>query len=155
MEFRSVLANLSEHWRDYVEFFYLCGMRPKEIRSLSWPDVDAGCIRLRAENAKTGHSRSIALTGQTADLIARRRLQMSPNKFQGAADGRPQKGLENRVRLAGCPGKLLYDLRRTFCRDGIRRLPFNLFVFSREMVRPERFELPTFWFVARRSIQLS
>jgi integrase len=79
MEFRSVLANLSEHWRDYVEFFYLCGMRPKEIRSLSWPDVDAGCIRLRAENAKTGHSRSIALTGQTADLIARRRLQMSPN----------------------------------------------------------------------------
>ena len=25
----------------------------------------------------------------------------------------------------------------------------------REMVRPERFELPTFWFVARRSIQLS
>ena len=29
------------------------------------------------------------------------------------------------------------------------------FVFSKEMVRPERFELPTFWFVARRSIQLS
>jgi hypothetical protein len=25
----------------------------------------------------------------------------------------------------------------------------------RRMVRPERFELPTFWFVARRSIQLS
>ena len=24
-----------------------------------------------------------------------------------------------------------------------------------KMVRPERFELPTFWFVARRSIQLS
>ena len=26
---------------------------------------------------------------------------------------------------------------------------------QREVVRPERFELPTFWFVARRSIQLS
>ncbi len=25
----------------------------------------------------------------------------------------------------------------------------------KNMVRPERFELPTFWFVARRSIQLS
>ena len=25
----------------------------------------------------------------------------------------------------------------------------------KDMVRPERFELPTFWFVARRSIQLS
>ena len=27
--------------------------------------------------------------------------------------------------------------------------------FSISLVRPERFELPTFWFVARRSIQLS
>ncbi len=27
--------------------------------------------------------------------------------------------------------------------------------FLGNMVRPERFELPTFWFVARRSIQLS
>src|SRR5258708_6991614 len=27
--------------------------------------------------------------------------------------------------------------------------------FNNEVVRPERFELPTFWFVARRSIQLS
>ena len=26
---------------------------------------------------------------------------------------------------------------------------------EKQMVRPERFELPTFWFVARRSIQLS
>ena len=26
---------------------------------------------------------------------------------------------------------------------------------GRKMVRPDRFELPTFWFVARRSIQLS
>ena len=26
---------------------------------------------------------------------------------------------------------------------------------TKEMARPERFELPTFWFVARRSIQLS
>ena len=29
------------------------------------------------------------------------------------------------------------------------------FVFINKVVRPERFELPTFWFVARRSIQLS
>ncbi len=28
-------------------------------------------------------------------------------------------------------------------------------VKEREVARPERFELPTFWFVARRSIQLS
>ena len=28
-------------------------------------------------------------------------------------------------------------------------------IFKHKVVRPERFELPTFWFVARRSIQLS
>ena len=32
---------------------------------------------------------------------------------------------------------------------------FALFANGENMVRPERFELPTFWFVARRSIQLS
>jgi hypothetical protein len=35
-----------------------------------------------------------------------------------------------------------------------RRQPYSLQVVE-NMVRPERFELPTFWFVARRSIQLS
>ena len=43
-------------------------------------------------------------------------------------------------------------------RSGKYRKPFDL-IFQRgksgEMARPERFELPTFWFVARRSIQLS
>ena len=28
-------------------------------------------------------------------------------------------------------------------------------IYKRFMARPERFELPAFWFVARRSIQLS
>ena len=32
---------------------------------------------------------------------------------------------------------------------------FHLVVQSSEVVRPGGFELPTFWFVARRSIQLS
>ena len=125
MEFRSVLSNLPEHWRDFVEFFYLCGMRPKEIRSLSWQDVDADCILLRAENAKTKHSRSIPLTGQLEELIARRRLQMSPKTnlifhHNGLPIGDFRKSWKTACRLAGCPGKLLYDLRRTFCRDAIR-----------------------------------
>jgi hypothetical protein len=37
---------------------------------------------------------------------------------------------------------------------GFRREHNYVQVIER-MVRPERFELPTFWFVARRSIQLS
>ena len=33
--------------------------------------------------------------------------------------------------------------------------PESAWLLIEKMVRPERFELPTFWFVARRSIQLS
>ena len=33
--------------------------------------------------------------------------------------------------------------------------PANLTKFSEQVVRPGGLELPTFWFVARRSIQLS
>lgn len=162
MEFRSLLSNLPERWRDYVEFFYLCGMRPKQIQSLSWHDVDADCIRSRAENVKNRHAHSIPLTGQLADVIARRRLQMSPQTslifhYKGNPIGDHRKSWQTACILLGlgkfvCPecwrkkcervldadgkcsecsktwkrekrkyiGKILYDLRRTFCRDGIR-----------------------------------
>lgn len=167
MEFRSVLSNLPERWRDYVEFFYLCGMRPKQIRSLSWPDIDGDCIRSRAENVKNRRAHSVPLTGQLAKVIARRRLQMSPKTslifhYKGAPIGDHRKSWQSTCVLLGlgkfvcrecwrkerdgktiesvldaggkcaeCSktwkrqdrkyiGKLLYDLRRTFCRDGIR-----------------------------------
>ena len=49
-------------------------------------------------------------------------------------------GGEKRKPRAGRAGSILVALRR---------------VKALEVARPERFELPTFWFVARRSIQLS
>ena len=57
--------------------------------------------------------------------------------------------------VAARPEHLTTDNRRLF----ITTVPFErkatrLQVIEK-MVRPERFELPTFWFVARRSIQLS
>jgi hypothetical protein len=57
--------------------------------------------------------------------------------------------------VAARPERLTTDNRRLF----ITTVPFErkatrLQVIEK-MVRPERFELPTFWFVARRSIQLS
>ncbi len=44
---------------------------------------------------------------------------------------------------------------RTSCPDESSRTPRVTIPGKRGMVRPERFELPTFWFVAKRSIQLS
>jgi integrase len=40
--------------------------------------------------------------------------------YKGQPIGDHRKAWKTACRLAGCPGKLLYDLRRTFCRDGIR-----------------------------------
>ena len=44
--------------------------------------------------------------------------------------------------------------------NGLRSMPLGVKAWEKyksrnEMVRPERFELPTYWFVASRSIQLS
>jgi hypothetical protein len=53
------------------------------------------------------------------------------------------------------------DISRTFCTKMQQRLfrdlrkYFVFFVSLKQMARPERLELPTLWFEARRSIQLS
>ena len=169
LEFRSVMTNLRERWRDYVEFFYLTGMRPKEIRSLIWQDVEHDHLRLRGVEAKTGYPRTIPLAdkegkpNRVAAVIARRRLQMSPLTdlvfhYNGKPLGDHRKNWQSTCVMLGlgklvcrdcwlkkctsvldpagkCAecgktwkkresrkyiGKLLYDLRRTFCRDSIR-----------------------------------
>jgi hypothetical protein len=44
-------------------------------------------------------------------------------------------------------------MRKRATRGSVDRISNSLGI--KELARPERFELPTFWFVARRSIQLS
>jgi integrase len=39
-EFDAVHKHLPEYLKDFVLFFYTTGMRPKEIKSLQWRDVD-------------------------------------------------------------------------------------------------------------------
>jgi integrase len=53
-EIRRVMVNLPGELGDFTLFAWLTGMRKGEIASLRWEDVDGGCIRLRAENAKNG-----------------------------------------------------------------------------------------------------
>jgi integrase len=125
MEFRSVLSNLPAYLRDFAAFAWLSAWRPKEIRSLSWLDVDGDVIRLRAENAKTRIARSVPLVGELAELIARRRLEMSPKTplvfhNDGAPIGDFRKSWKTACKLAGVPEKLFYDLRRSGVRDMIR-----------------------------------
>lgn len=72
-EFRAVLDNLPDYLKDFARFAYCTGMRKGEIASLRWEDVEGDVIRLRAENAKNGKARSVAVVGELEELMERRR----------------------------------------------------------------------------------
>ena len=74
-EFFAVLSNLGDQdIADYMEWFYWTGMRPGEIRSLTWQafDRETWTLRLHARNAKTGKGRVLALEGPLQEIIQRR-----------------------------------------------------------------------------------
>ena len=125
MEFRSVLSNLPQYLADFCLYCYLTGWRAGEVKSLSWADLDGDTLKVRAENAKTRTARTVPLVGELAELIERRRLQMSPLTslifhYNGKRIGNFRKAWGTATKKAGCPGRLVHDLRRTAVRDMIR-----------------------------------
>jgi integrase len=127
-EIRRVMANLPLELADFTLFAWLTGMRKGEIASLRWEDVDGGCIRLRAENAKNGTARLIPLEGELAELIARR-LGARPIKANETImlsalifhrNGDPirefRKSWATACAKAGIH-RLFHDLRRSACRN--------------------------------------
>jgi integrase len=118
-----IIANLPEYLADPTLFAFLSSWRRGEILSITWPDVDSDTIRLRAEHSKEGEARSLALEGELAELIHRRRAcQYGPLVFHH--DGHPitdmRKSWTKACRMAGVPDRLFHDLRRSGVRDMIR-----------------------------------
>lgn len=132
-ELRAVVENLPEHLRDFCLFAFLCGWRSGEIKSLTWEDADGDCIRLRAEHSKNGEGRVIVLEGELSELIERRTAARTVktdtstvlakyifHNGHGEPIGDFRKSWRTACKLAGCPGKLFHDLRRTSVRNMIR-----------------------------------
>lgn len=131
-EFRNVESNLPSYLKDYARFAYLTGWRKSEIASLRWEDVDGDVIRLRGENAKNGESRTVTLDGELAELMERRKkartvktesgVTLADLVFHnsGGAIVDLRKAWASACKLAGCPGKLFHDLRRTAVRNMVR-----------------------------------
>lgn len=139
--FERVLAHLPGHLQDFARFAYLTGWRKGEIASLTWADVDlAGkVVRLRPEHAKNAQGRVLVLEGDLWKLIERRRANRA-NQSQFAATpgtgeliialhvfhhfGEPirdfRKAWARACTMAGCPGRLFHDLRRTAARNLLR-----------------------------------
>jgi integrase len=74
-DFEAVLANISDpDVSDFLSWFFWTGMRPKEIRSLTWEafDRETMTIRLHAREAKIRKGRALALEGPLREIIDRR-----------------------------------------------------------------------------------
>lgn len=133
-EFEAVCAHLAPHVADIARFAYLSGWRKGEIVPLRWDAVDLHAREVRLRTSKSGHPRTLPLTGELWNLIQRRlearaftttdgALAVSDHVFH-AGDGRAVVDFKHSwiraCQKAGCPGKLFHDLRRTAIRDMIR-----------------------------------
>jgi integrase len=140
-EIEAVLEAIADDdLRDFCEWFFRTGMRPGEIRSLTWEGFDAETmtLRLHGRDAKTGHARGLALEGEYRTLIERRvaarSLRINLIFHRG---GKPvgdfrktwqaacvAAGLGQMIELPNKKkryvGKRLYDLRRTAVRNMVR-----------------------------------
>ncbi len=129
---RLIAAIRDEDLRDFVAFFSLTAMRPGEIASLRWADLDekAGVLRLAGAGAKIGEARVLPVVPEIAAILGRRKARRRPgvatifhNGGQPATrrNGGLSKGWyaewSRALERAGLPAStLLYDLRRSAIR---------------------------------------
>jgi integrase len=126
--------------RDFLEWFFWTGMRPGEIRSLTWEafDKETWTLRLHSKDAKTGYGRVIPLEDELRAVIERRiKARQLDCEFIFHRAGRPvgefRKTWKTACKAAGLAltvdrgGKeivralrLPYDLRRTAVRNMVR-----------------------------------
>jgi integrase len=137
-DFQAVVKHLKEDdVRDFIEWFFWTGMRPEEIRSLTWADFDreTWAVRLHARDAKTGHGRALALVDELRSVMERRlRARRLDCALIFHRAGRPmgefRKAWAPACRAAGLatteardgrtiirPARHVYDLRRTAARN--------------------------------------
>ena len=127
-DFMAVLSGLNDpQLVDYLEFFFWTGMRPNEIKSLTWADFDreTWTLRLHAKDAKTSHGRALVIEGPLRDVIEKRlsaRRLDCPFIFHrnGKRVGEFRKRWKRACQEAGVHGRIPYDLRRTSVRNMIR-----------------------------------
>ncbi|HKW00738.1 MAG TPA: tyrosine-type recombinase/integrase [Vicinamibacterales bacterium] len=135
----AICSALPEEVRPVVKFAYATGWRTRsEILPLEWRNVDWGgrCVRLDAHTTKNGEARSFPFT---TDLETILKCQLAIHEtlkkagrvvpFVFHRDGERIKEFrtawKNACKAAGCPGRLIHDMRRsavrTFERAGVPR----------------------------------
>ncbi len=127
-----LLAVKDPDLRDFLQWFSLTGMRPKEIASLTWDlvSLEEKVLLLSPGGDKIGKGRGLPLEGELLEIILRRatrRQEGLPLVFHRWVKGRWRKVDEfyaawrSALAEAGLPpGLRPYDLRRTAIRRLVR-----------------------------------
>ena len=137
-QMEAVVRHLPEELRPAVRFAYITGWRMKsEVFPLEWRRVDftTGEVRLDPGTAKNGEARTFVMTTELRTLLEeqdkRRRetgqivrwvfFRMVAKGRRGPKSPKPitsiTKAWKNACLLAGCPGRIPHDFRRTAVRN--------------------------------------
>lgn len=133
-QFQAVLRHLPDHLKPVAQVAYLTGWRRGEILSRHWRHLDLklGWLRLEAGETKNRKGRAFpinALPELRAVLEAQRERVSAIERATGtivshifvSPSGAPLVDFRNAwrtaCRLAGCPGRLMHDFRRTAVRN--------------------------------------
>jgi len=134
-QFQAMLHRLPEAARPAATFAYITGWRiDSEVLPLEWRQVDfeAGEIRLDAGTTKNREGRTFPMTAELRVVLERQRaMTQELQRRQGIVcrkvfhrTGKPIKSFRvafrTACREAGCPGRVLHDLRRTAVRNLVR-----------------------------------
>ena len=124
----AILSHLKDaDVRDFVAWAFWTGMRRGEVNKLTWAafDRETSTLILPGKSAKTKKPRKLVLEGIYREMIARR---LSARRLDchlifhrhGEPMGAFRKAWANACKMAGVPGLLVHDLRRTAIRNMIR-----------------------------------
>jgi integrase len=133
-DLQRVLPHLPDHARNLVEFLYLTGWRSGEAFALQWSDIDWKRQTVFLRDSKNReprvfpfkyHPRVEVVLLRQRDLVTRwerAHAQLCPWVFhwRGRRIGKLRRSWQRACRLAGMPGKLIHDFRRTAVRNLIR-----------------------------------
>jgi integrase len=133
-QFEAVLRHLPEHLRPVVQVAYLTGWRRGEILSRCWRHVDlaGGSLRLEPGETKNGDGREFPINAlpELRAVLEAQRVRVSDIERAsgqiiqhvfvspaGIALVDFRNSWRRACRLAGVPGRLLHDCRRTAVRN--------------------------------------
>lgn len=130
----SVLAHLPDDVQPVIQFAYVTGWRvSSEVLPLQWRQVDlqAGEVRLDPGTTKNREGRTFPLTDDLRTLLDDQKTIADGLKARGVIcpfvfhrSGEPIKDFrkvwKEACKQAGCPGRLVHDLRRTAVRNLVR-----------------------------------